>query len=103
MYFNFRAQQVQQVIEHLTIDGIGIEHSDALMLKAYIEETVSGVDLLAHVHQFATMVDYHNWWLNRQEALIGTPMLNLSVEYILREFEVSMRHKHRMLLANVGV
>lgn len=103
MYCSFRAQQVQQVIEHLTIEGVRIEQSDSLMLKAYIEETVSGLDLLAHAHQFATMVDYHDWWLNRQETLVGTPMLNISVEYVLKEFEDSMRQKHQILLASEGV
>lgn len=93
MYSSFREQHVQIMIDDLEVEGLQIGQSDRLMLKAYIDETISGTDLLAQAYQFKTMGDYHDWWFSQQESLVGTPGLNISVEYVLSKFRDSIRSK----------
>lgn len=91
---SLRERQVLQMIEELAAEGMLVGQDNTTMLHAYVAGTMSGVDLLAHVHQFASMEAYHDWWLDYQETLVNNPNLLVSVEYVVAEFQDSVRRKH---------
>ncbi|MEM8513696.1 hypothetical protein RCH14_003032 [Massilia sp. MP_M2] len=85
------------MIDRLALEGIKVGRGDKVMLRAYIDESVTGLDLLAQAHQFGTMDEYHDWWLTHQEAILGTSDLNICVESILAEYEQFIRRKYKVL------
>jgi hypothetical protein len=96
MYCNLRDQQVRQMINNIKAEGLALEHVDILMLNAYVAEKIGGIDLLAHAQQFKTMSAYHYWCHSYQKILIDDPTLETSVEYILSEFQKTIRHKSKL-------
>jgi hypothetical protein len=93
MYCSLRRQQVQQMLDNLALEGVQIGQANSLILKEYIDENLSGFDLLAQAYNFNTTAAYHDWWLTCQETLVGTPSLSISVEYVLNEFERAIRRQ----------
>ena len=96
MYCILRSQQVHQMVSNLKAEGLALEHVDMLMLDAYIAKKIEGTDLLAHAQQFKTMAAYHYWCLTYQKTLISDPTLGTSVEYILSEFQNTIRRKSNL-------
>ena len=60
------------------------------MLSAYVDETISELDLLAQSHRFQKMGACHDWQLAHRETLIGTYNLHISVEFNLAKFQESI-------------
>lgn len=97
MYQSLRKFRVQQMIDDLAVEAIKLGHADTVMLQAYADEAICGADLLSQVRQFNTMFEYHDWWLAHQDALLKTPNLVLSEEYVITEFKDFIRQKHSVV------
>jgi len=72
MYCSLLGLQVQRMLDVLDLEGIQVDREDMIMLNAYVDETISELDLLAQSHQFQTMGAYHDWRLAHHETLFGT-------------------------------
>lgn len=94
MIKNLRKRQVQKMIDDLATEGLQIGYVDEVMLQAYIDESICGLDLLAQARQFPTMAEYHDWWLDHQEACFNNPSPTNSAEYVMSEFKDCLRRKH---------
>jgi hypothetical protein len=94
MYCSLRGLHVQKMIHSLALDGIQVKAAHMILLNTYVEETISGLDLLAHAHEFNTTAAYYEWWLSLYETLIGTPELNISVDFVISEFGNSVRSRY---------
>ena len=51
---------MQRVLDVLVLVGIQVDRADTIMLNAYVDETISELDLLAQSHQFQTLGTYHD-------------------------------------------
>jgi len=61
MYCSLLGLQVQRMLDVLDLAGIQVDREDMIMLNAYVDETISELDLLAQSHQFQTMGACHDW------------------------------------------
>jgi hypothetical protein len=61
MYCSLRGLQMQRVLDVLVLVGIQVDRADTIMLNAYVDETISELDLMAQSHQFQTMGACHDW------------------------------------------
>ena len=99
MIRNLRERQVQQMIDEIAVEGLQIEYADEVMLQAYVNESICEIDLLAQARQFPTMAEYHNWWLDHEEARFNNPSLTHMAEYVMSEFKDCLRRKRTTALA----
>jgi hypothetical protein len=61
MNCSLRGLQMQRVLDVLVLVGIQVDRADTIMLNAYVDETISELDLMAQSHQFQTMGACHDW------------------------------------------
>jgi len=61
VYCSLRGLQVQRMLGVLHLAGIQVDRADTIMLSAYVDETISELDLPAQSHRFQKMGACHDW------------------------------------------
>ena len=89
-----RRRHVARIIQVLALDKIAVEQNDLVMLIAYVKGDVSGQDLLAHVHQFSSLMSYQDWLEIDAVKYADNTNSSPSVEKIVAEVEIFIRRKN---------
>lgn len=97
-----RGKRVAQMMIDLEAEGVAISVTDEAMLSAYVRGVVSGEDLLAHTAQFCDLSSYQKWLYSRFEGYYPSRSSAISVEQVVAEVALNLRHKSVETAASVS-
>ena len=94
MFRTLCGQRAAKMLDVLIFEGVAVDDGDVSMLCSYIRGSISGQDLLAHVHQFATLSSYQDWLSTTSTMHSDNSNSVPSVEQVIAEFEQFIRRKY---------
>ena len=94
MFRTICGKRAAKMLDVLSSEGIAVDDGDVSMLCGYIRGSISRQDLLAHVHQFATLSSYQDWLSTTAKMPGDDPNSASSVEQVMAEFERFLRRKY---------